>query len=164
MTNDSIRYRGIVTLMVGDKVIEATNTGTAELGYVICKALAGQSVVGRIPRYFDIQIVDGDNNYISLLNKKIPFTGKTYTTEAEATTEELNELTLIATVLDSDKERNKVSDDDKLRFVVKSELGYVLAYITELEDKETSLTQIFNNIVSGVDCVIEWHMKILNKE
>lgn len=163
MTSDSIQYRGVVTLSVGDKTVEATNTGTAELGYVICKALSGQPIVGRIPRYFDIQIKDGED-FISILNKKIPFTGQTYTTETETTTEELNELVLFATVLDSDKERDIVSDKAFLRFVVKSEMGYVLAYITELEDNSTSLSKIFNSIVSGVDCVIEWHMKILNKE
>lgn len=161
MTNDSIRYKGIVTLTVGDMVVEVTNTGTAELGYVICKALAGQSVVGRIPRYFDIQIKEG-NEYTSLLNKKIPFTGQTYTTETEATTEELNELTLLATVLHSDKKNTLITPRDELRFVIKSEQGYVLAYITEVEDKKTNLSDIFNNIVPGVDCVIEWHMKILN--
>ena len=162
MANDSIKYTGLVNITVGGTQVELTNTGTSELGYVLCKALAGQSIVGRIPRYFDIEISDGEN-FISLLNKKIPFTGQTFTTKTESTTEELNELTLFATVLYSDKETVRIPDTAKVRFVIKSEMGYVLAYISELEDFTTSLSKIFNDIVQDIDCVIEWHMKICTK-
>lgn len=173
---NGISYKGSVTLKSTDGFsIELFNTGTALLGSTICRALAGYDISNALPTYLDIQSKQNDGSWVSLLNRKLPFTGIKYSTiDSELSDDSaIGELQLNSVVLFSDKKRTAVSESEQCRLVLYSRDHQVLAHVSQLGDISDdtankfdiskAVSAMYNNITNGVDCVVNWVMSFCNK-
>lgn len=169
----NVNYSGIATLSLdGEVVATIKNRGTRELGVLITKALAGYNISTEVPKFFNIQInetTDSDGNpvWVNLLNRNLPFTGITYTVADELTKTNyigdlslkcIGDLSLNCIIMSTDKLTPSVSENAKLRLCILNSLGTILAEIIE----DNTLTKLFNDIVEGTDCIVNWDMSFYN--
>lgn len=75
--NNSLNYRGKVTVRLKNKKLYGNNKGTSNLGKLIVKALAGYDIRDSKPCLFDIEELTA-KGWQSALYKRLPFTGITY--------------------------------------------------------------------------------------
>lgn len=75
--NNSLNYKGKVTVRLKNKKLYGNNKGTSHLGKLIVKALAGYDIKDSKPCLFDIEELT-NKRWQSALHKKLPFTGITY--------------------------------------------------------------------------------------
>ena len=170
---NNVTYRGVVTVEVNDTTVKLTNSGTKELGLLITKALAGYNIADDIPRYLNIQIYEGkdrNNNDIwtNLLNRNLPFTGIRYLNKNEIpnTNDCIGSLKFNCIVLYTNKLQPYVQNNSTLRLCMLNSIGDILAqvYTTKKDGDDFTLSQLFNDIVEGTDCIVDWEMSFYNKE
>lgn len=156
---NDLMYNGNVHITLGtDDTIIVNNTGTIHLGRVITKALAGYSITNEIPKFLDIYVMDSNSNYrISLLNRKLPFTGIMYNNNIDDTQGSLiGDLKLHCIVLHTNKTQNSVSNGD-VRFGIYNSKEDLLAEVIS-----TNLRDVYNGISDGTDCIVDWTMSFYN--
>ena len=168
MSNNSFKYSGKViakTSSDGTEIIYK-NTGTPKLGTVICKALAGYSISKNIPKAIDVQYLNGDN-WLSLLNRRIPVTGVTYSDFDELSEDKkMSELTLNSVILYEDiKSTGKVSESTELRFALYDSESNLLAQANSFEkgNEKSGIIKMFEEIGPGIDCIINWSMQFFTE-
>ena len=145
------------------------NEGTKYLWDTVTKALAGQNVSDRVPRYIDFEyvlkeIVDTKEKEVphSLITEPIPFTGIVWGEMAQEVTSEHNgTLMLTAVITANDKLSVDTSNPSitRLQLTMKSKEGRTLATVSD-----DSLYDLYNSLTEGTDAVIEWRMIFKNEE
>ena len=159
---NNLSYYGLARIQLNDKVLELQNRGTRKLGLVITKALAGYDVNTDIPKFFGIQLKES-TTWTDLLNRKLPFTGITYdpaSNDTSATDACIGKINLSTIVLNTDKLQPSVSTNATLRLCVFSSDLTNEGILAEVIDP--NLTKVYNDIVEGTDCVINWDMSFFN--
>jgi hypothetical protein len=155
---NNISYYGVVRVNSGDEKLELHNKGTAQLGILITKALAGYSVIEDVPKYFMFEIKQEDE-WVPLLNRNIPFTGIVYDTDISENDDKIGNLNFSCIILYTDKLIPSVSSLATLRLCMLNKKSQVLAQVVD-----TNLYKVFNDIVEGTDCIINWDMSFHNNK
>ena len=162
MSKDTFTYQGRILLRLSDGSTEVylKNTRTENLGRTICKALAGYNVSDNIPKFLDFQ-EQNNTKWISLLNRKIPFTGIIYESPTEAENSLMSTLKLNSVILYQDKKLDKILESSTIRVAMYDNENNLLAYAVTLNNisNEHNLASVFNQITPGVDCVLKWNME-----
>lgn len=158
-----IGYQGQVTASMvvrgRKKQYSIFNSGTKNLWNLLAKAIAGYSISGEIPEYFDI--VDELGN--SYLRSRIPFRAKVWGEDTvEEDTENSTSVKLTVTVTKSDKRRDHLPNGSNVVLRMYNVMGNALAEITDTTDKQ--LLQLYNNISTGTDAIFEWVLTFSNQQ
>lgn len=159
---NKISYSGDVTFryMINGKVIDhrTHNSGMPELFKLICQALVGYNITSKIPRCIDLKWENSaENRWESVLTHKIYLTGRHYT---ESTENELPNVTLTATLVDSDISKeytSKTSDEDSYELRLTDIDGLDLARI-KLNTGELEY------IKKGAALIVDWKLIFDNTE
>lgn len=160
--NNTVIYKGIVTVTIGDNKYIIKNNGEKELGIVICKALAGYNIKNEIPAFFQIEY-KVDNTWISCLKQSIPFVGISY----HSAESDLGKLELNTTIQYEYKSYDKI-DNSEVQFAIYNRLGKRLAYVSgdvnyDAGDAETiSPKDAYNKLQKGTTMFLQWDMIFTN--
>lgn len=168
LSKNTFTYQGIIKLQLNDSnEVSLMNSGTAHLGNTICKALAGYNISDSVPKFIDFECQNG-GKWLSLLNRRIPFTGITYDSFQEIENDLMSRLRLNSVILYEDKKQDSISDNVRLRLAMYDKNNNLLAYATEIDNINnqagtstdiTTLLEVYNHITPGVDCILKWYME-----
>lgn len=160
---NNLGYNGVARIVVGEQTFLFQNRGTRQLGLVISKALAGYNVSNDVPKFFGVQINEKGEKWVDLLNKKLPFTGITYdpiSTDTSSVDYCIGKLNLSTIILSTDKLQPSVSENAILRLCVYSNDTSENGLLAEVTNQ--NLIKVYNDIVEGTDCIINWDMSFFN--
>jgi hypothetical protein len=158
--SNTITYKGTVNFKLNNKgniyTLNFSNTGTQYLTDTIAKALCGQNISDRLPRFLNIVADNGDKK-LPLLRQMVPFTGITWGDVVKPKNNGTAVL-LTATILPTDKLPLSNVDSYTLELQMQSNTNETLAIIRSTPD-DTSLHDMYNSLNDGTSAIVEWCME-----
>lgn len=166
-TTSNISYNGFLNVKLKHKgkvfPFMFVNSGTQFLFDTITKFLAGYTVYDCVPKYFDFQTKNDDNNYVTCLQSSVKLTGAVYGEAAGAQRSNDNEskstegrVMYNAIVTYEDKSSRTTLNSP--RVVLKDSSNNIIAFI-----ENQQLQSVWDSIVKGTEAVMEWTMVFKNQ-